>query len=751
MEKNDKETKNIYQLVLKGVTCTSCVKSIERALRSVPGVQGAHVNFPERTVMVMANSNIMPDVLENAVKQAGYDATLINDLEHEEKIKAAIERDYYHHLIYKTAFAAFVGVPIFILGTFNLMPSFLTSTGYITNLFLTVITLCVLIYSGGHFFTGAWKAFRLHSANMDTLIALGTGIAWLYSLIALLFTAWLPPFAQHVYFEAATIIIALVNLGALLELRARRHTSQAIKRLMGLQPKTARIVKGKEEFDVPIETLAIGDMIRVRPGEKIPVDGVIAEGNSNIDESMLTGEPLPVTKNIGDSVVGATLNKSGTFIFKTSHVGKETVLAKIIQLIQKAQNSKPKLARLADSVSSIFVPVVIIIAIVTALIWFNAGPEPKSVYMLVTAMAVLVIACPCALGLAVPISVIIGVGKAAEYGILIQQADALQQAGTLTTIVLDKTGTITLGKPKLVGIYPAPNQDEVQLLTLAASLEAGSEHSLAEAILSGAKEENLNLWSVTNFHAISGHGVSGTIEEKFACLGNRVFMEQQNIKIHDLIPQSEQLARQGKTPVFVADNYKAIGILAIADPIKPDAKTAIHRLKKAGLEVIMLTGDHYETARAIATEAGIDNVIAEVLPQDKAATIAQLQAKGKIVGMVGDGINDAPALARAHVGFAIGTGTDVAIESAGITLMRGSLEGIAQAIEISQQTIRNMKQNLFGAFIYNVIGIPIAAGVIFPFTGLLLNPMIAGAAMALSSVTVVSNANRLRFFNPKGK
>jgi Cu+-exporting ATPase len=432
---------HIHYFALTGITCASCVKSIEQALRSIPGVQDAQVNFPDRTAMVTANSNISPDVIIKAIKQAGYDATSMNGLEQEDQIKATIERNYYVHLIYKTIFAGLVGVPLLIAGTLNWMPVFSTSTGYITNLILCFITLSVLIYSGGHFFVGAWKAFQYHTANMDTLIALGTGIAWFYSLIVLLFTTWLPPLAQHVYFEAATMIIALVNLGAVLELRARRHTSQAIKRLMGLQPKTARLVKGTEEIDVPIDTLMVGDLIRVRPGEKIPVDGILTDGSSNIDESMLTGEPLPSTKNIGDSVVGGTVNKTGSFIFKAGHVGKETVLAKIIQLVQQAQNSKPKLARLADQVSSVFVPSVMILAIVTALIWFNVGPEPRIAYMLVTAMAVLVIACPCALGLAVPISVIIGVGKAAEYGVLIRQADALQQAGTLTTIVLDKTGT----------------------------------------------------------------------------------------------------------------------------------------------------------------------------------------------------------------------------------------------------------------------------------------------------------------------
>jgi len=465
---------------------------------------------------------------------------------------------------------------------------------------------------------------------------------------------------------------------------------------------------------------------------------------------MLTGEPLANEKKIGDKVIGGTLNKNGSFIFQTSHVGKETVLAQIIQLVQQAQNSKPALARLADQISAYFVPSVLIIAIVTALIWFNVGIEPKIAYMLVTSMAVLVIACPCALGLAVPISVTVGIGKAAEYGVLIRHADALQQAGQLTTIVLDKTGTITLGRPEVTGVYPVHDQDRNRMLILAASLEVGSEHPLAEAIVTAAKKDGLALLNTTNFHAITGQGVGGTIDGQQIWLGNRYLMEQQRIELGGLKQQADQLAASGQTPIFVAAEKEIIGILSIADPIKPDSKIAIQRLQKMGLKVIMMTGDHQMTAHAIANQVGISDVMAEVLPKDKAEKISELQKKSEKVGMVGDGINDAPALAQAEVGFAIGTGTDVAIESAGITLMRGSLQGVADAIVISQQTIRNMKQNLFGALIYNVMGIPIAAGILFPFTGLLLNPMIAGAAMALSSVTVVTNANRLRFFKPTG-
>jgi Cu+-exporting ATPase len=739
-----------YHFVLTGVRCASCVAKIENTLRGISGVLDAKMNFIDHTVLVSANETVSAKILIKTLEQLGYGATVVEGIEQKETQIKALEQHYYDSLIARTIVASIVGIPLFILGIFDFLPSLHTELGYWTNFALGIITLGVLIYSGGHFFVGAWKAIRVNTANMDTLIAIGTGMAWLYSMIVIIFTQLLPAMAQHVYFETAVIIIALINLGAVLELRARRHTSDAIQRLMKLQPKTARVIRDIEEIDIPIETLQIGDLIRVRPGEQIPIDGVLTEGLSNVDESMLTGEPLPSEKKVGDKVIGGTLNKNGSFIFKASHVGKETVLAQIIQLVQQAQNSKPALARLADQISSYFVPIVLIIALVTALIWFNIGIEPKIAYMLVTSMAVLVIACPCALGLAVPISVTVGIGKAAEYGILIRHADALQQAGQLTTIVLDKTGTITQGRPQVTGVYPVHNNDKKKILMLAASLEVGSEHPLAEAIVNAAKNDGLTLLNATNFQAITGQGVSGVLEGQPTWLGNLSLMEQQNIKLGDLKQQADQLAGNGQTPIFVAIGQEAIGILTIADPIKPDSKSAIQRLQKMGLKVIMITGDHQITARAIAAQVGIDDVMAEVLPKDKAGKIIELQSKAEKVGMVGDGINDAPALAQAEVGFAIGTGTDIAIESAGITLMRGSLQGVADAMVISKQTIRNMKQNLFGAFIYNIMGIPIAAGILFPFTGLLLNPMIAGAAMALSSLTVVTNANRLRFFKPMG-
>ncbi|MDR3476756.1 MAG: heavy metal translocating P-type ATPase [Gammaproteobacteria bacterium] len=743
------QTMVAYQFSISGATCASCVMRIENKIRSLPGVISANMNFADRTLSVSAEPAVLPNQIIEAVKQLGYSATYIPDAEQGEAIKKISESRYYQSLLRKTIVAIIIGLPLFIFTMLDMFPRLQTDTGHGINFLLGAITLGVLTYSGGHFFVGGWKAFIAHSANMDTLIALGTGIAWLYSMIAILFTHFLPPMAQHVYFEASVVIIALVNLGALLELRARRHTSQAIQRLMRLQPKTARVIRDNNEVDQPIDTLQVGDLIRVRPGEQIPVDGIIIEGNSSIDESMLTGEPLARQKQIGDAVFGGTLNKNSSFIFKANHVGKETVLAQIIKLVQQAQNSKPALARLADQISAIFVPTVLIIAVLTALIWFNVGVQPRMAYMLVTAMAVLVVACPCALGLAVPISVMVGIGKGAEYGILIRHADALQQASQLTTIVLDKTGTITQGQPQVTDIYP--ESEAKTLIALAASIETASEHPFAEAIIQSNLAQGLQLKKVENFEAITGLGISGMVDGHRILLGNRKLMMNYHIALDQWENQSDSLAAQAKTPIYIASDQTIIGIIAIADPIKLDSKKAIEDLQAMGLKVIMMTGDHVATAHAIASEVGIQDVLAEVSPQEKSSHIASLQAKGEKIGMVGDGINDAPALALADVGFAMGKGTDVAMESGDITLMRNSLRGVVDAIEISQQTIKNMKQNLFGAFIYNIIGIPIAAGILFPFVGILLNPMLAGLAMALSSVTVVTNANRLRFFKPKGE
>ncbi len=728
------------------MSCAGCVATVEEALQKAPGVSVASVNFAEHTADVNGEADV--EALIKAVEAAGYEAAELKGSDEEAQEKEAAELTYYRQLLKKSAVAAVVGVPLFVMGLFGAMPG-MSGSGRLFWLVVAALSLFVLIYSGGRFFSGAWKSFKNHNANMDTLIALGTGTAWAYSMLITLIPDLVPEQARHVYFEAAVIIIALINFGSALEMRARGKTSEAIKRLIGLQPKTARVMRDGQELDVPIEQVGLDDTLRLRPGEKIAVDGVIIDGHTRVDESMLTGEPMPVEKQIGDEVVGGTINKSGSVLFRATRIGKDTALAQIIEMVRQAQNSKPAIGRLVDKIAAVFVPTVLIIAVLTFMVWFNFGPEPKAAYVLVTTMTVLIIACPCALGLATPISIMVGVGKAAEFGVLIRNGEALQRAGQLTTVVLDKTGTVTEGLPAVTELISVTG-DEAELLRLAASLEAGSEHPLAEAIVSAAKQRGLELKSVQNFSAIAGHGVSGELDGQQVLLGNRKLMSDEQIDISEHTELAQRLATQAQTPMYLAVAGRYAGIVAVADPIKQDSKTAIERLHQAGLKVVMLTGDNVATAQAVAKQVGVDEVMAEVLPEDKADKVAELQRHGEVVAMVGDGINDAPALARADVGFAIGTGTDVAIESADITLMRGSLHGVADAIAISKATLRNIKQNLFGAFIYNSLGIPVAAGVLFPFTGLLLNPVIAGAAMAMSSVTVVSNANRLRLFKPRG-
>jgi Cu+-exporting ATPase len=600
---------------------------------------------------------------------------------------------------------------------------------------------------GRPFFVGAWKALRHHNANMDTLIALGTGTAWLYSMVVVLAPGLVPEAARHVYFEASAMIIGLISLGLALEVRARGKTSAAVKRLLDLRAKTARVLRDGGEQDIPVEQVVAGDRVRVRPGEKIAVDGEVEEGSSRLDESMLTGEPMPVAKGPGDSVAAGTLNEGGTLIYRATRVGADTALARIIELVKKAQGTKPPIGRLADRVSAVFVPTIMLIAVAAALVWFNVGPQPPFSHMMVAATTVLIIACPCALGLATPMSVMVGVGKAAEYGILIRQGEALQTAADLDTVVLDKTGTITEGRPALTRVLAAEGETEDDVLTLAASLEAGSEHPLARAILDAADERGLSPRSVSDFQALNGKGVSARLDGATLRLGNRRWLEQEGVTLA-LQDQAAALSEDAATPLFLARDDRVIGVLGVADRIKDDAAEAIRRLRERGLRVIMITGDIQASADAIARQAGVDEVLAEVLPEDKAREVQRLQQDGAKVAMVGDGINDAPALAQADVGFAIGTGTDVAIESAAVTLMSGSLHGVADAMAISRATLGNIKQNLFGAFVYNSLGVPVAAGLLYPFTGWLLSPVIAGAAMSLSSVTVVSNANRLRFFKP---
>jgi len=737
----DKTTK---RLSISGMSCAGCVSTVENALKYTSGVDDVAVNFAEHTAVVKGNATT--EEMIKAVVAAGYDAAELRDAKDEAE-KEAAELEHYRALVRKTVVASIVGVPLFLTGVFGVMPD-IEGSGQVFWLFIGVISLFVLSYSGRHFYIGAWKAFKTHNANMDTLIALGTGTAWLYSVLISLFPLIVPLEARHVYYEAAVIIIALINFGSALEMRARSKTSEAIKRLIGLQPKTARVIRDGKEIDIAVDEVGLDETLRVRPGEKIPVDGVLIDGHSSIDESMLTGEPLPVEKTVDDQVVGGTINKTGSFLFKAKRIGKDTALARIIDMVRQAQNSKPAIGRLADRISAVFVPAVLIIAVFTFLIWFNFGPEPRVSYTLVATMTVLIIACPCALGLATPISIMVGVGKAAELGVLIRNGEALQRAGQLTTVVIDKTGTVTLGKPKVSSIVTAGEFSDSELLKFAAQAELGSEHPLAEAIVESAREQGLVLIEANKFEAIAGLGVNVDVEGRSILFGNQKLMKNNDIDLGELVQQAEELAENAQTPMYLAIDGKVAGIVSVADPIKTDSKEAIARLQALGLKVVMLTGDNLLTANAVARQVGIDNVIANVLPFDKEAKIAELQQRGEIVAMVGDGINDAPALARADVGFAIGTGTDVAIESADITLMSGSLHGVSNAIGVSKATVRNIKQNLFGAFVYNTLGIPIAAGVLFPFFGIMLNPIIAGAAMAMSSVTVVSNANRLRFFKP---
>ncbi len=735
------------RFAITGMSCAGCVAAVETALRDVPGVVGASVNFAERTAQVTGTPPAT--TLIAAVRDAGYDATELQDAAAETERDRA-ERARYQRLVRNTVVAGALAAPLMLAEMMGWLPALATSAGQAFWIATGLLTLGILLYAGGHFFIGAWRQFRHHNANMDTLIALGTGSAWFYSMLVTLFPTDVPSLARHAYFEAAITIIALINLGSALESRARGKASAAIQRLLGLRPKTARLVDDGGERDVPIETLDLGALIRVRPGEKIPVDGLLIGGQSTVDESMLTGEPLPVVKREGDPVTGGTVNQSGTFVFQATRVGEDTVLAQIIASVRQAQNSKPPLGRLADRVAAVFVPSVLIVAVLTALAWFNFGPEPRAGFVLVTTLTVLIIACPCALGLATPISIMVGVGKAAEHGILIRDGEALQRAGQLTTVVLDKTGTVTIGRPTVSTVKALPGFDETTVLRLAAGLETGSEHPLAQAILNAARERGLTVPALERFEAIPGHGASGSVESRSLLVGNRPLLETAGIDTAPLATESERLAANGQTPVLVAIDDRAAGIIAVADPLKPDAAAAIRRLRDSGLRVALLTGDHTATARAIAAEAGIDAVFAEVTPTVKGKVIADFQARGEVVGMVGDGINDAPALAQAEVGFAMGTGTDVAIESAGITLVGGSLHGVADAIAISRATVVNIRQNLFGAFLYNTLGIPLAAGALYPATGRLLDPMLAGAAMALSSFTVVSNANRLRRFRPKG-
>ncbi|OKH36168.1 copper-translocating P-type ATPase [[Phormidium ambiguum] IAM M-71] len=745
-------------LKLRGMSCASCANTIEDAIRSVPGVSECSVNFgAEQATVTYEPSRTDLKEIQDAVNAAGYAAQpmqpqdLLNaDDDTERRERQAENRE----LVTKV----WVGG---IISTILVIGSLPTMTGlpipfipmWLHNPWLQlVLTTPVLFWCGASFFINAWKALKRHTATMDTLVAIGTGAAYLYSL----FPTVLPEFftAQRlpadVYYEVAAVVVTLILLGRLLENRAKGQTSEAIRKLMGLQAKTARVIRNGKEVDVPIAEVILGDVILVRPGEKIPVDGEIIEGSSTIDEAMVTGESVPVKKHPGDEVIGATINKTGSFKFRAMRVGKDTFLAQIVKLVQQAQGSKAPIQRLADQVTGWFVPAVIAIAIATFILWYNIMGNVTMA--LITTVGVLIIACPCALGLATPTSIMVGTGKGAEHGILIKGADSLELAQKLQTVVLDKTGTITQGKPTVtdfITVNGTANGNELKLLRIAASVERNSEHPLAEAVVQYAQSQQVELTDSQEFEAIAGSGVQGYVSNQLVQIGTHRWMNELGIDTNTLQPDWERLEYLGKTVIWIAVNGRVQAIMGISDAVKPSSVSAIRSLQKMGLEVVMLTGDNRRTAEVIAREVGIKRIFAEVRPDQKAATVEKLQSEGKIVAMVGDGINDAPALAQADVGIAIGTGTDVAIAASDITLISGDLNGIVTAIQLSRATMGNIKQNLFFAFIYNVAGIPIAAGILFPIFGWLLSPIIAGAAMAFSSVSVVTNALRLRNFQPK--
>ena len=755
--------KATLQIGIGGMHCASCVSKIETELRRSPGVLSASVDLgTESAIVDYIPSAVKIDTIRSIVERLGYktfdsaspgSAPAKKPDEPVDENEKAREHEY-TSLVRKFLFAGILALPVVLFSyptVFGLPAQFQRGTDTLHTIWLVMglLALPVMFWSGSHFYTGALAAFRNRSANMHTLIATGITAAWLYSTVVVFFPYIFPQqeLADQFY-DTVFVVIALVDLGMALEIRAKGKSSEAIKKLIGLQPKTARVVRNGKEEDIPVEEVVLDDIVVVRPGEKIPVDGTVAEGSSAIDESMITGESIPVEKHEGDGVIGATINKTGSFKFKATKVGKDTAFSQIIEMVQQAQGSKAPIQRVVDKVSGYFAPAVIITGILAFVAWYDFGPQPNLIYALIVFVTTLVIACPCALGLATPISLMVGVGKGAENGILIRSGEALETAQKLDAIVLDKTGTITEGKPSLTDVFGWNGTAETDVLRYAASVEKGSEHPLGEAILSGAKERSITPLDPKDFNAIPGHGVEATVDDKHILLGNLKLMRDRKVEVGELEEVSRKLADEGKTPMFVAVENEAVGVVAVADTVKPDSKAAIARLKNMGLEVVMITGDNKRTAEAIARQVGVDRVMAEVLPEDKALNVQRLQLEGKRVAMVGDGINDAPALARADIGLAIGTGTDVAIEASDITLIKGSLKGVVLAIQLSKATMKNIRQNLFGAFFYNGLGLPIAAGILYPFFGLLLSPMIAGAAMAFSSVTVVTNANRLRRFRP---
>ncbi|HEX5826926.1 MAG TPA: heavy metal translocating P-type ATPase [Candidatus Limnocylindrales bacterium] len=742
-------------LPIEGMTCASCVNRIERFLKKTPGVELASVNLAtEKATVLVDPAQAGRDELVKAVESAGYEvkaealaadpaaaaAPLDLELTEEDRERERAQR--------QTLFQALVSIGAAIaFMVLMFTPQTRIAMEDINKLILWPATF-IQFWAGGRFYRAAWRAGKHGGATMDTLVVIGTTAAWAYSVFVTLWPEWIHEAGLHpeTYFDSAAIIIGLILLGRWLEARAKGRTTGAIRRLVGLQATTARRIRDGVEEDVELAVVVPGDLLRVRPGDKVPVDGVLVEGTSAVDESMLTGEPIPATKRAGDEVIGATLNTTGSFVMRATRVGRDTALARIVELVQRAQGSKAPIQRLADRISEVFVPAVILVAIATFVIWFVFGPEPRLTLALTAFIGVVIIACPCAMGLATPTAIMVGTGKGAEAGILVRGGEALEAAGRVDTVVLDKTGTLTLGKPEVTAVIPAPGFDEARVLDLAAGLEQGSEHPLGEAVVRRAREAELGFGKAADFEAIVGRGVRGTLDGTAVLVGSRRLMEEQGIAVAAFAEAADQAASNGATLVYLAVDGALAGLIAVADPVKAESAQAVRDMRAAGLEVWLLTGDARVTAEAVARQVGIapDRVIAEVLPGDKDATIERLQAEGRVVAMVGDGINDAPALARADLGVAIGTGADVAIEASDVTLVGGDPRLVMSSIALSRATIRVIRQNLFWAFAYNVLLIPVAMGLLYPAFGITLNPALAAAAMALSSVSVVTNSLRLR-------
>lgn len=727
---------------IKGMHCASCVYRVEKELKRVDGIKEAVVNLATNKATMTCDDGVKDNHIIAAVEEAGYKAEPDDHSSHDkqeyEKKKELKE------LLVKVVGSAISGTLLVwssFPGLMETAPSILKEI-WIQFLLATPIQ----FWAGYDFYRSALTSLKHRTANMDTLVALGTTVAYGYSVFVSLFPDVVASIGvEHMrYYDVAVVVIALILLGRYLEAKAKGKTSDAIKKLIGLQAKTARIVRDGKELDIPISEVQINDVIRVRPGEKIPVDGIIVEGESSIDESMVTGESIPIDKAKGDTVIGATINKTGTFAFKAIKIGSDTMLAQIIKLVQEAQGSKAPIQRLADVISSYFVPIVLIIAIATFVIWYDFGPSPAYLFGMLNMVAVLIIACPCAMGLATPTAIMVGTGKGAEHGILIKDAGSLETAHKINTIIFDKTGTLTKGKPEVTGIIPTNSMRKDEVLRLAASIEKGSEHSLAEAIVKEAEIKKIPLEKIKRFNAVAGHGVEGIANDKKIALGNRRLMIREKIDIRNVEDDVRELEREGNTVMYFAYENKLAGLIAVADTIKDTARDAIQTLHKLGIETVMITGDNQRTAQAIAKQIGIKRVLAEVLPDQKEAEVRKMQKQGRIVAMVGDGINDAPALAAADIGIAMGSGTDVAIEAADITLINKDLRSVASAIELSKKTMRTIKLNLFWAFGYNVILIPVAAGILYPYFHILLNPILASLAMAMSSISVVSNSLLLR-------